>query len=110
MNNAIQLSGASILNALKAAGIEYVISVPDLTTSEGVLRPLAEAYLAQDDVATARTLYAQAVEAGVANPNSRPRAEDLSATCCSMALHGFEPDEALWARLVAVRASLAEPW
>ena len=42
MNDANQLSGASILNALKAAGIEYVISVPDLTTSEGVLRPLAK--------------------------------------------------------------------
>lgn len=35
------LHGAAILGALKAAGIEYVISVPDLTTSEGVLRPLA---------------------------------------------------------------------
>lgn len=42
MNDKTQLSGASILNALKAAGIEYVISVPDLTTSEGVLRPLAK--------------------------------------------------------------------
>jgi sulfopyruvate decarboxylase TPP-binding subunit len=41
MNDATQLRGASILDALKAAGIEYVISVPDLTTSEGVLRPLA---------------------------------------------------------------------
>ncbi|NJK42608.1 MAG: decarboxylase [Aquincola sp.] len=41
MNDVIQLRGASILNALKAAGIEYVVSVPDLTTSEGVLRPLA---------------------------------------------------------------------
>lgn len=35
------LSGAAILRAIKAAEIEYVISVPDLTTSEGVLRPLA---------------------------------------------------------------------
>ena len=42
MNDKTQLGGASILNALKAAGIEYVISVPDLTTSEGVLRPLAK--------------------------------------------------------------------
>ena len=42
MNDATQLRGASILKALKAAGIEYVISVPDLTTSEGVLRPLAK--------------------------------------------------------------------
>lgn len=42
MNDKTQLSGATILNALKDAGIEYVISVPDLTTSEGVLRPLAK--------------------------------------------------------------------
>ena len=42
MNDKTPLSGASILNALKAAGIEYVISVPDLTTSEGVLRPLVK--------------------------------------------------------------------
>ena len=42
MNDKTQLSGASILNALKAAGSEYVSSVPDLTTSEGVLRPLAK--------------------------------------------------------------------
>jgi sulfopyruvate decarboxylase subunit alpha len=42
MNDKTPLSGASILNALKVAGIEYVISVPDLTTSEGVLRPLAK--------------------------------------------------------------------
>lgn len=42
MNDTTQLRGASILNALKGAAIEYVISVPDLTTSEGVLRPLAK--------------------------------------------------------------------
>ena len=41
MNDKTQLSGASILNALKAAGIEYVISVPDLTTSEGVFERCA---------------------------------------------------------------------
>lgn len=76
----------------------------------GVLRPLAEAYLAVGERATARELYAQAVEAGVVNPNSRPRSEDLTATCCSMAVHGFEPDEALWARLTAVRTALSEPW
>jgi len=35
------LNGAAILQAIKDARIEYVVSVPDLTTSEGVLRPLA---------------------------------------------------------------------
>lgn len=36
-----ELRGAAILAALDEAGIDYVVSVPDLTTSEGVLRPLA---------------------------------------------------------------------
>ena len=34
-------SGASILREIGASGIEYVVSVPDITTSEGLLRPLA---------------------------------------------------------------------
>jgi sulfopyruvate decarboxylase TPP-binding subunit len=36
------LSGQSIINEIKAAGIQFVISVPDITTSEGLLRPLAK--------------------------------------------------------------------
>lgn len=35
------LSGQAILREIKAAGIEFVVSVPDITTSEGLLRPLA---------------------------------------------------------------------
>lgn len=35
------LHGAGLIAALKNAGITHVVSVPDLTTSEGVLRPLA---------------------------------------------------------------------
>jgi sulfopyruvate decarboxylase subunit alpha len=37
------LSGDSIIREIKASGIEFVISVPDITTSEGLLRPLAAA-------------------------------------------------------------------
>jgi len=36
------LSGESIIQQIKASGIEFVISVPDITTSEGLLRPLAK--------------------------------------------------------------------
>lgn len=36
-----QLHGASIIAAIKASGIEFVVSVPDITTSEGLLRPIA---------------------------------------------------------------------
>jgi len=37
------LSGQSIIQEIKASGIECVVSVPDITTSEGLLRPLAKA-------------------------------------------------------------------
>jgi sulfopyruvate decarboxylase TPP-binding subunit len=38
-----QLSGQAIISEITASGIEFVISVPDITTSEGLLRPLAGA-------------------------------------------------------------------
>ena len=36
-----KLSGLGIIKEIKASGIEFVVSVPDITTSEGLLRPLA---------------------------------------------------------------------
>ena len=36
------LSGDSIIREIKASGIKFVVSVPDITTSEGLLRPLAK--------------------------------------------------------------------
>ena len=36
------LVGGSIIREIKASGIDYVVSVPDITTSEGLLRPLAQ--------------------------------------------------------------------
>src|SRR5215510_6942907 len=38
-----QLSGASIIREIAASGVEFVVSVPDITTSEGLLRPLVRA-------------------------------------------------------------------
>ena len=35
------LSGAAIIREIKASRIDFVVSVPDITTSEGLLRPLA---------------------------------------------------------------------
>lgn len=35
------LSGASIIREIEASGIDFVVSVPDITTSDGLLRPLA---------------------------------------------------------------------
>ncbi len=70
------------------------------------LRPLAEAYVAMGDMETAARVYTMAVEEGFANPNLRPRGEDLTATLCSMALHSFEPDDALWRRIHQVHSEL----
>ena len=39
--SAAGLSGDSIIREIKASRIEFVVSVPDITTSEGLLRPLA---------------------------------------------------------------------
>src|ERR1700704_4430086 len=36
------LSGQAIIREIKASGIQFVFSVPDITTSEGLLRPLAK--------------------------------------------------------------------
>ena len=38
----VQLRGASMIAALKQARVDYVLSVPDLHTSQGLLRPIAE--------------------------------------------------------------------
>src|SRR5215471_5201868 len=36
-----ELHGSSIVAALKASGIEFILSVPDIVTSGGLLRPIA---------------------------------------------------------------------
>ena len=37
-----RLSGGAIIAAIKASGIEYILSVPDITTSSGLLAPIAQ--------------------------------------------------------------------
>jgi sulfopyruvate decarboxylase TPP-binding subunit len=36
-----ELHGAAILAAIKASGVEFILSVPDIVTSAGLLRPIA---------------------------------------------------------------------
>lgn len=74
------------------------------------LRPLAQAYQLIGDTEASLSVYRNAVEEGAVNPNSRPRAEDLSATCCSMALNYIEPDEELWERIHQISKELGHPW
>ena len=70
----------------------------------------AEVFAGIGETGRALEVYRIAVEAGALNPNARPRAEDLATTTASIARAGIEPDEAMWARLRAIRAGLVEPW
>jgi len=83
--------------------------IVDIDRAE-TLRPLAEAYQAMGDSAAAKAVYTMALREGAVNPNARPRAEDLSATCLSMAVHEVEPDATLWALIREIRAGLGQPW
>jgi sulfopyruvate decarboxylase subunit alpha len=37
----VELKGSSIIAAVKDAGVEFILSVPDIVTSAGLLRPIA---------------------------------------------------------------------
>jgi tetratricopeptide (TPR) repeat protein len=76
----------------------------------GVLRALAEAYLAVGLYEQAREVYLLALDEGVSNPNSRPRAVDLVDTICSMATAGFAADDAVNARITEICSGLGDPW
>ncbi len=73
-------------------------------------RSLAEAFEELGDRKSALSCYDAALEAGALNPNARPRAEDLCATCVSMARAGITPTPALRARIDATRVALVDPW
>jgi len=88
------------------AGSSRIISV----FRAAAIRPLAEAYHAMNDDKASLDVYRIALEDGAANLNARPRAEDLAATCVSMAICGLEPDESFWTRIRELHAGLDHPW
>ena len=73
-------------------------------------RALAEGYALLGDHATSETCYLEALSAGSINPNSRPRAEDLTATLVSMARSRAAATPALRAKIQACRKGLGDPW
>jgi len=97
------------LDAARAAYDAARESMVDIDRA-GALLPVAAGYQQLGDAEQALALYARAVEEGVQNPNARPRAEDLSAACCSLAVHGVQPDQPLWKRLHEIRKALRAPW
>jgi hypothetical protein len=76
----------------------------------GVLRSIAEALHVCADRERSRAVYLRAIEAGVVNPNSRPRAVDVVATCISLAEHRVAVDAELRAALQRVVEGLGDPW
>lgn len=99
---------AALAHALATYDDEWP-DIVDIWRAE-TLRPVAEGFVALGDRERALSVYRRVVNDGVTNPNSKPRAEDLVATLCSLALHGFEPDEELAEALSAARAGLSDPW
>jgi hypothetical protein len=74
------------------------------------LRQLAAANFALGDAGAGMEFLRRAVEAGVENPNSRPRADDLAGTALLMARKGWLPDAPLWERMRQIASGLGEPW
>jgi len=37
----VELKGSTIIAAIKASGVEFILSVPDIVTSGGLLRPIS---------------------------------------------------------------------
>ena len=97
------------LHALLKTYQEKAAEMIDIDRADALI-PLAESFEAAQEHAQALEVYRMAVEAAMINGNSRPRAEDLSSICVSLALHQIEPDPALWTQLDAMRGKLGAPW
>ncbi len=100
------------LAELSAVAVDYErlkTGIVDIQRA-GVLRALALGWQACGERDQALLTFRQAVAAGVANPNSRPRLDDLAATVAALLGAGFEPDAALLADLRKVADGLGHPW
>ncbi|MEM9379711.1 MAG: hypothetical protein AAGB93_07140 [Planctomycetota bacterium] len=84
-------------------------SIADVFRGEA-LRPLAEAYVALGESATANDVYERAMAEAVVNPNSRPRATDLVRTCASIVRSGHAPSDSLLETLRSTQKDLGAPW
>ncbi|MDF1838267.1 MAG: hypothetical protein P1V35_10385 [Planctomycetota bacterium] len=103
---------AGAKESLRRAMLRYIAGEKEIVNiyRSRSLRPLAEAHMGLGNLELASEIYAQALEAGWVNRNSRPRAEDLVGTICSMASSGFVPDAKMQKRLETLANSLGSPW
>ncbi len=101
--------GKQQLDAAAKAFADGRASIFDIYRA-AALRSLAEAAAAMGDAPRAMEFWRVAIEAGVENPNSRPRADDLGATCLSFVKAGVQPEAGIENRLREIAGSLAAPW
>ena len=73
-------------------------------------RALAEGYAAVGDLDSAVNCYQSALSDGIVNPNSCPRAEDLAATCASIARSGVPVPDDVQDRIKRIRVDFRDPW
>jgi hypothetical protein len=99
---------ASLASALARFG-EKRESIVDIYRS-APLRAVAVAQARMGDRPEALQTFMRALEEGTANPNARPRAEDLTETCVAMAVQGIDPGDAGRVRIREIRAGLKDPW
>ncbi len=76
----------------------------------GMLCPVAEAYLAAGAPEQTEALYLRAIAEGQVNPNSRPRATDLSLICRSLVRQQQKPARAVFQALEEMKSKLGDPW
>lgn len=100
---------AQDLRTLRAQYEVNRASIVDLRRATS-LRALAEAYAKLGDRPEAVRCFAIALDEGARNPNARPRAMDLTATCLSMVRAGVLPSPELQVRIDSIRVALTDPW
>ncbi|MDZ4828669.1 MAG: hypothetical protein SGJ09_00545 [Phycisphaerae bacterium] len=104
-----RVDARAALNALLASYDADRSKIVDIYRA-GCLRAIAEAYQDAGDSVASLATYRRAIEEAIVNPNSRPRAEDLSATCISMALGDVQLDSTMRSRLHELSGGLGSPW
>lgn len=74
------------------------------------LRTIAIGYAVLGDRDRAASAFRLALTEGMANPNGRPRVEDLAKTTLAMLASGFVPPADLVQRVEAIASELSAPW
>lgn len=74
------------------------------------LRPIAIGYAVLGDAERAASAFRLALTEGMANPNGRPRLEDLAKTTLAMLASDFVPPADLVQRVEAIASELTAPW